>query len=61
MGVISLLLIIIVLGVVAYLVSKYLPMTPLFKDLFYIVLVFIVIVVILEFLGLMPSTGAHHL
>jgi hypothetical protein len=49
---IQLLVIILVLGVIVWFITKYLPMTPFVRQVVYIVAVIALIIISLEFLGL---------
>lgn len=51
------LLVLVVFGVICYLVNTYIPMAPIFKSVFNIIVALIVIVYLMNFLGF--DTGLH--
>lgn len=56
MNIIALLLVLIVIGVVLWLVEKYIPMDPVFKIIIRIVVILVVVIWLLNVFGLLSSS-----
>ena len=56
MGLITLIVVLIVVGLVVYLVQNYLPIDPKFKQLIIAIIIVILIVWLLQAVGLLPGT-----
>jgi hypothetical protein len=55
MPILTILLVIIIVGVILYLVNRYLPMEPVIKNILYLVIVIILIIWLLRVSGLLGS------
>ena len=58
MSLISVVLILIVIGVLLWLMEKYIPMSATIKKIIYVVVIIAIVVWLLTLFGIMPDLGA---